>query len=147
RRLGVERVEDRLDEQQVHAALGEGRDLLRIRRAYLVERHCPVRRIVDPRRQRQGDVQRSDRPGDEAAAGLVRGWARQLRTAQVHLAYQPFEPVVGLADARGRERVRGRDVRAGGQVLPVYVQDQVRPGEVEQIRVAGDIAWVLADHV
>ena len=66
-------------------------------------------------------------PATNRPAGLVRGLAGQLGAAQVHVAHQRLQAVVGLADAGRGERVRGGDVRAGRQVLPVHVEDR-RPG-------------------
>jgi hypothetical protein len=146
-RLAVERVEDRLDHQQVDAALGERGDLLRVRGLDLLERDRPVRRVFDLRRQAQGDVQRADRPGDELAAGFFGGLAGDPRAADVHLVDVVLQAVVGLADAGGGEGVRRGDVRARGQVLAVHVEDDVRAGEVEQVRVAGDVVGVLAEAV
>ena len=67
-RLRVQRVEDGLDQQQVHAALGERGDLFRVGLLHLVEGDGPVRRVVDLRAERQGDVQRADRSRDVPAA-------------------------------------------------------------------------------
>ena len=58
RRLRVERVEDRLDQEEVDPALGERQDLLGIGVADLVERVSAEGRIVDPRRQRQRQFRR-----------------------------------------------------------------------------------------
>ena len=66
RRLRVQRVEDRLDQQQVDAAVGEAADLLGVRLDDLVERVRAVAGLVDARAQRERDVQRADRAGDEA---------------------------------------------------------------------------------
>ena len=89
RGLRVQRVEDRLDQQQVDAALGQRRDLLGVARAWTSsKRHRAVGRVLDPRRQRERDVERADRAGDEPAACLVGGLPGQLRAAQVHLPHQ-----------------------------------------------------------
>ena len=111
RGLRIERVEDRLDQQEVDAAFGQGLHLLGVGGVDLIERHRPVRGIFHPRGQRQRDVQRADRTGDKPAARRVRCLPRELRTPQVHAPHQWLQPVVGLADARGGERVGGGDVR------------------------------------
>ena len=79
RRLRVQRVEDRLDQEQVGAAVGQAADLLGVRLAHLVERVRPEPGIVDLRAERQRDVQRPDRAGDEPAAGRVGRLAREPR--------------------------------------------------------------------
>ena len=93
RRLRVERVEDRLDQEQVDAAVDERGDLLRVGLAHLVERDGAERGVLDLRRDGQRDVERADRTGDEpwpvgrarrpvvgrarAPAALPRGSSRQ----------------------------------------------------------------------
>ena len=49
--LRVQRVEDGLDQEEVHAAVSQRPDLFLIRLANLVERDRPVRRIVDSGRE------------------------------------------------------------------------------------------------
>ena len=73
RRLRVQRVEDRLDEQEVDAALAQGAHLLGIGLDDVVEGDRAVRGIVDLRRERERHVQRPQRARDEPAAGLVGG--------------------------------------------------------------------------
>src|SRR4029453_7039153 len=55
-----------------------------------------------------------------------------------------LQRVVGLADRRRRERVRGDDVRPRSEVGTVNVANDVRAGQVEEIGVAGDVAGVIA---
>ena len=92
----------------------------------LVEGHRAVGGVVDLRRERERDVQRPDRAGDEAAAGLVGGLPREPRALDVHLVDGVLEPVVGLADRGRGERVRRRDVGAGLEVRAVDVEHDVR---------------------
>ena len=147
RGLAVQGVEDGLDQQQVDATLLERGDLLGVRVLHLLERHRPVRRVLDPRRQGQRDVQRADRAGDELAAELVGRLAGEPGTFDVHVADQRLQAVVGLADAGRGEGVRGGDVGAGRQVLPVDVQDHVRPHQVQQVGVTGDVVGVVEEPV
>ena len=49
RRLGVQRVEDSLDQQEIGAAVDEAANLFPVRVAHLVECHRPGRRVVDVR--------------------------------------------------------------------------------------------------
>jgi hypothetical protein len=147
RRLRVQRVEDRLEQQEVDPALVEGADLLRVRVAHLLERVRAEARIVDARAERERDVQRADRAGDELAAGLVGRGPRELGARDVHLVHRVLEPVVGLPDRRRRERVRRRDVRAGPEVAAVDRRDEIGVSEVEQVGVAAHVARVPGEGV
>ena len=144
RRLRVQRVEDRLEHQQVDPAVAERRDLLGVRLVDLVERHRAEARVVDLRGHGERDVQRAERAGDEAA-DLVGRLPREPRALEAHLGGDVLERVVGLADPGGGEGVGGRDVGAGGEVAPVDVEDHLRPRQVEQVGVARDVARVVAE--
>ena len=145
RRLRVQGVEDRLDQEQVDPALAQRCDLLRVRRDDLVEGDRAEGRVVDLRRERQGHVERAERAGDEAAAGLVRRLPGETRAGDVHVADGVLEPVVGLPDPGRGEGVRRRDVGAGGEVLPVDVEHDVGTRQVEQVRIAGDVARMVGE--
>jgi hypothetical protein len=56
-----------------------------------------------------------------------------------------LEGVVGLPDRRRRKGVRRGDVGAGGEVLPVDVEHDLGPGQVEQVGIAGDVAQVVLE--
>ena len=101
--------------------------------------------IVDPRGERERDVERPDRAGDETrVAPRTRPRpARASRAPRGSSRARRLQPVVGLADARRGEGVRGRDVGARLEVPPVHVEDDVRPRQVEQVGIAGDVAGVV----
>ena len=89
--LRVQRVEDGLDQEQVDAAATRGRDLLLVGLAHLIEGDGMVRGVVDPRRERERDVQRAHGARDEARPirglrrPLVRRSAREAGTLEAHL--------------------------------------------------------------
>ena len=70
--LGVERVEDRLDQNEVRAAFDEGAGLLAIDIDQRIEVDLAEAGIVDVRRERRGAVGRPDGAGDEARLSGVR---------------------------------------------------------------------------
>ena len=70
RRLGVQRVEDRLDQDDVGAAVDQAAQLLAIGDAQIVEGDGAVAGIVDVGRDRGGAVGRPERAGDEAALAV-----------------------------------------------------------------------------
>ncbi len=119
RGLGVERVEHRLDQQQVDAAVDQAVDRLAVRGNQLVEAHVAKARIVDVGRDRGGPVGRararrrrsaacraSSRPG-------VGALARDPRRREIDVAHFRLQPIVGLRDARRVEGVGLDDVGAG----------------------------------
>ncbi len=151
RGLGVERVEDRLDQEQVGSAVDQPAGLLEVRRDQLVVGHVARARVVDVGRDRRGAVRRTERAGHEARVvgrrDLVGRSARDLRAGTVDLVGQVLHAVVGLRDGRGGEGVGLEDVRAGGEVLPVDLPDHVRLGEVQQVAVALDVARPVGEPV
>src|SRR6185369_2973095 len=72
RRFSVERVEDRLDQNEIDAALDESIDLLAIDRLHLVEVDLPEGGIVDVGRERQRLVRRPERTRDPALLAVLR---------------------------------------------------------------------------
>ena len=153
RRLRVQRVEDRLDQEEIDATLGERRDLLCVCRAHLVERHGAKRGVVDLRGDGEGDVQRAECARDEPGTlrrpprPLVGGGTRESRASERHLRGQTLERVVPLADARRGERVRRGQVCAGREVRVVDLGDDVRLREVQQVRVALHVTRVIAEQL
>ena len=146
-RFGVERVEDRLDQEQVDAAVDEASHLLRVALAHVVESDRPVRRVVHLGRKRERLVERAERAGDEPRPvfALVAGLPGEPGTLEVQLVDDVLEAVVRLPDARSGEGVRRRQVGAGLQVGPVDVEDDVGPRQVEQVGIAGDLVRVVTE--
>ena len=148
RRLRVERVEDRLDQEQVDAAVSQGAHLLLVGRLHLREGHGAVGGVVDLRRERERHVERTDRARDEARPlGRLRrpavgGGAREPRALEAHLRRGALERVVRLPDRGRRERVRRRDVRTGREVRVVDLGDDLRRRQVQDVRVALDVVRV-----
>ena len=148
--LAVERVEDRLDQQDVHA-VHEPAGLLVVGIADLVEGDVAKARVVDVGRDGERLVGGPDGAGDEArfvgGGEGVGGLAGDLGAGHVELVGGVFEAVVGLRDGRGAERVRLDDVGPGPQVLPVDVADQLRTRDREQVVVALQVGLGLAKAV
>jgi hypothetical protein len=145
RRLGVERVEDGLQQDQVGPAFDQRRGRLTVGRHQLVEIDVAKTRIVDARRQRRGAIGGADRAGHEArlpgAFGvLVGNFARQARRRPVELHHHAFHAVVALGRRAGIEGIGLDDVGPGLQVLAVYLADHRRLRQRQQIVVALQIA-------
>ena len=146
-RFGVERVEDRLDQEQVDAAVDEASHLLGIALAHVVEGDGPERRVVHLGRERERLVERAERAGDEArpVLALVAGLPGEPGTLEVQLVDDVLEAVVRLPDARSGEGVRRRQVGAGLQIGPVNVEDDVGPRQVEQVGIPRDLVRVVTE--
>ena len=116
RRLGVEGVENGLDEDEVGAAIDEPLDLLAIGDAELIEADRAEARIVDVRRQRRGAVRRPQRAGDEAAPSvrffrLDRRPPRQSRPVAIELVDDIPAFRSRLERSRSRRRCWSRGYR------------------------------------
>jgi hypothetical protein len=93
RGLGVQRVEDRLDQDQVDAALDQGARRLAIGFRQAVEGDLAEARIVDVGRDAGGLVGRPDGAGHpHRPAGRVRRLARQPGGFAVQLRHQASSP-------------------------------------------------------
>ncbi len=148
RRLGVERIEDRLDQQQVGAAVQEPLDLLAIGRAQIVEGDGAEAGARHIGRDRCGAVGRADRAGDKARLAFLGsdplgGGARQLGALKIHLVGDAGEVVIGLRDRGRGKRIGGDDVGAGAQIIGVDVLDRVRLRQDQEIVVAPEVAMEI----
>ena len=145
RGLGVERVEDGLDQKQVGAAVEQAADLFAIGFAQIVEGDRAIAGIGNVRRDRRRAVGRAERARDEAAAailalGLQRRLMRQPRALAVELVGDLRHAVIGLRD-RGRGKcIRRDDVGAGAKIREMDLADRIRSAEIEQVVVAAHLA-------
>ncbi len=142
RGLRVERVENRLDHQDVGAALDQAVDGFQIRHAQLVERHVAESRVVDVGRNRRGARSRAEHAGDEARlvriqrGRLVGSLTRQPGGGEVELRHQEFHVVIRHRNRGGVEAVGFQNIRARRQILGVDFLDDVRLCQAQQVVVA-----------
>ena len=142
RGFAIERVENGLNEKDVHPAGHQFVHLIAVSRSHLLESHFARARIIDVAGNGQGLAHRADRSGDKDAAifASVCRLARQLGRREVQVGHDFLHPVVGLRNGRAVEGIGLDEVRAGGDVLLVDAADDVRLGQDEQVVVAFDIA-------
>ena len=145
RGLGVERVEDGLDQQRIDAAGQEPAHLLGVSEPQLVEGDGAKARIGNVRRDRGGAVGRAERAGDETlAAVFILGEPRRLagepRAFRVQFIGDLGHAVIGLRDAGRGKRIGGDDVGAGAEIFEVDGAHRLRPAEIEEIVVAAHFA-------
>ena len=145
RRLGVERVKDRLDQNNVGAAVEQADDLLSIGFREFVKSDGAKTGILDVGRDRRGAVGRPQGAGDEStpavnALGFERRAARQPRPVAVKLIDAFLQAVVSLGDAGRGKRVGFENVRPRHGVGEVDVLDRLRPRQRQQVVVALEVA-------
>ncbi len=150
RRLGIQRVEHGLDQDEIHAALHQRARRLGVGRGQLVEADVAERGVADVRRERGGAAGGTEGARDEARPPgarrhLVGGATRDLRRGQVELAHQRLGAVVGLG---GRVRVEGvglDDVGAGLEIAAVDLADHLGTGQHQQVVVALEVTGPVAE--
>ena len=143
--LGVERVEDGLDQQRIDAAVEQAAHLLGIGDAQFVEGDGAKARIQNVGRDRGGAVGRADGAGDEALLAVLvlrdaRGVAGEAGAFEVQFVGDLRHRVIGLRDAGRGEGVGRDDVGAGAEIGEVDGAHRVGPAEIEQIVVAAHLA-------
>ncbi len=145
RSLGVERIEDGLDQQEVGTAFHQPFGLLGIGTAQLVEGDRAQAGIGDVGRDRGGAIGRPERAGDEARPAVFRlrdlgCGAREPGAFQVQLIGDARHAIVGLRDAGRGERVGRDDIGASAEIGEMNVADLSGLAEDEQIVVAAHLA-------
>ncbi len=145
RGLGVQRVEDGLDQDQVRAAVDQAADLLAVGDPEIVEGDGAVARIVDVGRQGRRAVGRPEGAGDEPslAVGLLRLDRRapgQARAVAVEIVDRLLHAVVGLGDRRRGERIGFEDIRPSHGVGEMDVLDRLRLGQRQEVVVTLQVA-------
>lgn len=141
RSFGVQRVEDRLDQDQVRAAFRQPPDLLAIGDAQIIEGHGAEARIVHVRADGGGAVRRANGSSHPAGPPVLRRrpvhrTAGDARAFPVQLADQMFHAVIGLRDGGGGEGVRLHDIRARSGVAVVDFLDRLGLGQDQKVIVA-----------
>ena len=139
--LGVQRVEDRLDQDQVGAAIHQAPDLFRVSRRQLIEGDRPEARIVHIRADRSRAVRRPERAGHETRPPVFRRRPiqrrpRQPRAFDVQVIDLVLQPVIGLRDGGRGEGVGFHDIRAGLGIAVMDFLDRLRPGQVQKVVIA-----------
>ena len=140
RRLGVQRVEHRLDHDEVRAAVDQPARRFPVRDDEFLEGDVAGARIAHVRGNARRAVGGAEHAGHPArASGAGRGIRRPSGDGgggEVQFLGQVFQPVVGLGDARGGEGVGLDDVRAGVEIGAMDCLHDVRARQRQHIAVA-----------
>ncbi len=151
RGLGVQGVEDRLDEDHVGAALDESAKRFGVGGAKPGEVDVAKARVVHVGRDGRGAIGRSQHAGHPARVvrlgghGRVGRFAGDSRRGQVELEDSLLESIVGLGNRGAVESVRLDDVRAGGEERGVDFAHEVRLGDAQQIVIAAHVAAMIGE--
>ena len=149
RRLGVERVEDGFDEQDVGAAVDQAARLLVIGVDQLFEGHAAARRAVDIRGDRTGPIGRPDGAGNKAGSPRIfrhddfGGLFSRLGAGDVDFVDHRLQLVIGHRDRGGVESIGFDDIGAGFKIFGVDVGDQIGLGQTQQIVATFEIFAVI----
>ena len=134
RRLHIQRIECRLDQEHIHAPLDEGLHLLPVTVDHPVETVGTLGRTGDVR----GQAQRLGRGADAAGHPHLARRPVGRRPGQGgpgprHLLRPVLQPVFLLGNAVGTERVALDDIGPGRDVGLVHGRDDVRPRQVQAL--------------
>ena len=145
RRLGVERVEDGLEQEQIGAAFDEALGLLAIGFAQLVEGDGAETGIAHVGRDRRGAVGRAHGAGDEARAAVLArrdrgGFLGEAGAGEVELGDEFLRAVIGLGDPGRGEGVGRDDVGAGAEIVEMKLPHGVRLRQDQNVVVAAQVA-------
>ena len=149
--LGIEGVEDRLDQDQIGAALDQAVSGFGVVFHQLIEGHVAVTGVVHVWRQRAGAAGRAENAGNEARlVGCFKGFsvsdlAGEAGTFYVQLIGQRFHAVIGLGNLGGVEGVGFENVRTSVQIGLFDGPNHVRTTENQQVVVAFDITWPVGE--
>ena len=135
--LGVERIEDRLQQDEVDPALYQGLRRLAVRAAEGVKVDRALARIVHVRRDREGLVGGAEHARDEAGplggGRCIGGLPRDPGAGEIEGAHGAAEAVVLLRHPVRVEGVGGDDVGAGFARKPAWMS-RMTSGRVRESR-------------
>jgi hypothetical protein len=150
----VERVDDRLDQQQIDAAFDERGDLLLVRIDHVLEIDAAPGRVVHARRNRHLLGGGADGAGDKSRligrslVEFVGGAAGTGGCAKVDFADQRAGELKFLhANEAGAERIGFYDVRAGSEVLAVNLGDVGGASETENVAEPAQVLVVRGETI
>jgi hypothetical protein len=149
RRLGIQRVEDGLDQQEIHASFDQRRRRFPVRCCEVGKRDVAKSRVVHVGRNGRGPVGRAQHTGHEpgrthARRMRIRRLARKPRSGEVEFADERLHPVIAHRGCIGVEGVGLDDVGAGREKLPVDVLYDFGPRDRKQIIIALDVPFPIA---
>ena len=149
--LGIQRVENRFDEQQIHPSLYQRLHLFLIGRSQFVKSQCPITGIVHVWTHRTGLVRRSHRTGYPTR--LFRGKCRKAVSCptcdacglQIDFTATVLQMIVGHGNALGAECIGFDNVCSGLQIGLMNLLNQFRTGNAKHIIVTLHLSGQIAE--
>ncbi len=140
RRLGIQRIEDGLDQDDVGAAVDQTIDLLGIGKAQIIKGNSAKAGIVDVRRDRGRTVGRANGASHETTLAILSRGAFDGATGDfgaflVEVVDGAFHLVIGLRDPVD-EKVWSRQYHARLGIAVVDLFDRIRLGQDQKVVIA-----------
>ena len=151
--LGIQGVEDGLDQEDVHPSVNEAPGLVVIGQPQLIKSDGPVTRIIDIRGEGQGPVGGTQGAGHETGffrpvvGRLVSRFPGQGSRGDIDLIGQVFHAIIGHGNSIGVEGIGLQDIRSGGQVLLMDPANDLRLRQAEQVIVALEVPVPIAESL
>ena len=151
RGLGVQRVENGFEQEQIGAAFDEAARLLVIHFAQFVERDAARGRAVHILRHRRGPIRRPHRSRDVPILAGMRGFKLvghlpgDFRARDVQFASVMFEAVVERGNRVRIERVGFDDVGARFEIGALNGLHDARLRDVQHIEISAQVARVVRE--
>ncbi len=149
RRLGVQRIEHRFDQQQIGATFHQCLGRLVIVLSQGIETDAAETGVIHIWRNRQGTRGRPDDAGTETGLGrilrgqLVAQLTHQAGACHIQLIGYVLQSVFGLGDARGIEGTGLDDVCTCLKILAMDLSHHIRAGEHQQIVITLEIPRMI----
>ena len=142
RRLGIQGIEYRFHHQAVDTAFEQSMRRNSIGVGELFEGDIAQARVIDIRRHRRGAIGWAKDAGDKSLPAALPGdFIRCLpgdaRRGQVEIGNSLFKAIVRLRRETGVEGIGLDNIRAGLEIGLVDFPDDMRPGQAQQVIVAG----------
>ena len=149
RGLGIERIEDGLDHQNIRATVEEATHRFGVAFHQFVKGYIARSGIVHIRRDRGGTSGRAQYARDKArlvrCGKFVAQSARQLSSGHVQLVHQMLHLVIRHRDGVGVEGAGLQNIRTRFQILAMDAADYVWLGQHQQVVIAFYVNWVVSE--
>ena len=145
RGLGIERIKNGFDQQNIRAAVQQALDGFGVSRHQLIETGIAITGVVHIRRNAGGAIGGAEHTCDEARLvrrfgfEFIRRFARKLGSFHIQFVYQCLHPIIRHGDRGGIESIGLQNIRARVKIGGVDIADDFGLGQRQQVVVALEI--------